>query len=65
MIPNDHVLKPLIEPVEKDLNILGMNNLLDLHINLKYKVDHHTDDHYAKWGKTKILKKIGLKYIPV
>lgn len=26
MIPDNHFLKPFIEPVEKDLNILGMNN---------------------------------------
>ena len=26
MIPDEHVLKPLIEPVEHELNIHGMNN---------------------------------------
>ena len=62
MIPNDHVLKPLIEPVEKDLNIFGMAKLPRFAYQFpNTKVDHHTDDHYAKWDKTKNFEKDRVK----
>jgi len=45
MIPDGHDLKPLIEPVERDLNIHGMNNFPRFSYQFpNTKLGHHRDE---------------------
>lgn len=45
MIPDEHVLKPLIEPVEHELNIHGMNNYPRFSYQFPNTVlPHHKDE---------------------